>query len=125
MEQFIPLEKLEVYQMSRELSKIAWEIYEPMDWQTRKVIGDQFITATDSVSANIAEGFGRFHYLDKMKFYYNSRGSLFEAKNWVELLLERKYISKEQHDSYKKTADTLGVKLNNLISITYKAKTEQ
>jgi len=119
------LEKLEVYQMARELSKIAWEIYEPMDWQTKKVIGDQFITATDSVSANIAEGFGRFHYLDKMKFYYNGRGSLFEAKNWIEILLERKYITNEQQDKYRKIADTLGVKLNNLISVTYKTKKEE
>jgi four helix bundle protein len=34
-----------------------------------------------SVSGNISEGFGRKHTNDKLKFYYNSRGSLAETKN--------------------------------------------
>jgi hypothetical protein len=55
---YIKLQDLEVYQLSRELSKIGWKIYEPFDWQAKKIIGDQFIEATDSVGANIAEGYG-------------------------------------------------------------------
>ncbi|HRZ29314.1 MAG TPA: four helix bundle protein [Candidatus Paceibacterota bacterium] len=43
------------------------------------IIGTQFITAIDSIGANIAEGCGRFHYLDKNKFMYNARGSLMES----------------------------------------------
>ncbi|GIV44793.1 MAG: hypothetical protein KatS3mg035_1916 [Bacteroidia bacterium] len=31
-------------------------------------MGDQFVRATDSIGANIAEGYGRFHYLEKLKF---------------------------------------------------------
>ena len=86
-------------------------------------MGDQFIRATDSVGANIAEGYGRFHYLDKIRFYYNSRGSLLEcATHWSELLFERNRISKDQHISYKKVADQLHVKLNNLIRSTYQSK---
>jgi len=42
-------------------------------------MGDQFIRSIDSITANIAEGFGRFHFLDRRKFYYNARGSLLEA----------------------------------------------
>jgi four helix bundle protein len=42
------------------------------------IIGSQFITAINSIGANIAEGYGRFHYLDKNKFMYNARGSLME-----------------------------------------------
>ena len=67
---YILLKDLEVYQLSRELSKIGWDVYKNMDWQTKKVIGDQFIRALDSVGANIAEGHSRYHYLDKIKFYY-------------------------------------------------------
>jgi four helix bundle protein len=125
MSEFVPLEKFDVYQMARELSKLAWEIYEPMDWQTRKIIGDQFITSVDSVAANFAEGFGRYHYLDKIKFCYNSRGSLYEANNWVELMLERKQISKEQHEKFKTISQPLGIKLNNYIAAEYKAKARE
>ncbi|MBA4411197.1 MAG: four helix bundle protein [Bacteroidota bacterium] len=45
----------------------------------QKTIGAQFIEAADSISANIAEGFGRYHKKDKIKFYYYSRGSTFES----------------------------------------------
>ncbi len=39
----------------------------------KKNIGYLFIKATDSVSANIADQYNRYHYLDKAKFYYNAR----------------------------------------------------
>jgi four helix bundle protein len=120
---FIPLKNLEVYKLARELSKIAWEIYQDLDWQDRKTMGDQFLTATDSAGANIAEGYSRYHYLDRIKFYYNSRASLSEANDhWIELLNERKKINKEKYKKYKTIAKDLGVKLNNFIGATYKQK---
>ncbi|MEI7910959.1 MAG: four helix bundle protein [Verrucomicrobiota bacterium] len=39
---------------------------------------DQLIRASRSTTANIAEGYGRFHYLDNAKFCSNSRGSVWE-----------------------------------------------
>jgi four helix bundle protein len=66
---YIPLSDLEVYKLARELSKIAWEIYQDLDWQDKKTMGNQFLEATDSVGGNIAEGYGRHHYLDQIKFY--------------------------------------------------------
>jgi four helix bundle protein len=91
---FIPLKELKVYQLARLLSNKAWVIYSRMKFEEKKIIGDQFITSTDSVGANISEGYVRFHFLDKVKFYYNSRGSLMESfEHWLELLKERKMIS--------------------------------
>jgi four helix bundle protein len=74
--EYVKLGDLEVYRLSFGLSDLAWVIFEKMDWTVRKVIGDQFIRSYDSIGANIAEGYGRFHHKDKIKFYYNSRGSL-------------------------------------------------
>lgn len=120
---YIPLKNLEVYKLARELSTVGWEIYESLDWQVKKTIGDQFIEATDSIGANIAEGYSRFHYLDKIKFYYNSRASLSESSNhWLELLLERGKTDKESYDKFKAIANKLSLKLNNFIKITYEAK---
>jgi len=91
---FIELKELEVYQLSRKLSSIAWKIFCRMNFEDKKHIGDQFLRSVDSIGANIAEGYGRFHYLDKVRFYYNSRGSHFEAfTHWLELLIEREKIS--------------------------------
>ena len=53
---YITLNNLQVYQLSRQLSSQAWIIYKKMDWQIKKMIGNQFIRAIDSIGANIAEG---------------------------------------------------------------------
>lgn len=121
--EYILLKDLEIYQLARELSKIGWEIYQNLDWQTKKINGDQFIEATDSVGANIAEGYHRYHFLDKIKFYYNARSSLSEANDhWLELLKERNKIKEDLYLKYKKTAQKLSIKLNNYITAIYKAK---
>jgi four helix bundle protein len=65
---YIALKDLEVYQLSRKLSDSAWRIYEGLNWQDKKIMGDQFIESSDSVGANIAEGYRRYHYLDKIKY---------------------------------------------------------
>jgi len=120
---YILLSDLEVYKLARELSKTAWEIYQELSWQDKKTMGDQFLQATDSVGANTAEGYGRFHYLDRIKFYYNSRASLSEANDhWIELLNERGKIKKEKYNSYKTVAKDLGIRLNNFITTTYRQK---
>jgi four helix bundle protein len=100
---YIQLKNLEVYQLSRKLSTLAWEIFSRMNFEDKKLMGDQFLTAVDSVGANIAEGYGRFHYLDKVRFYYNSRASHFESFiHWLELLFEREKISTEEFNSINK-----------------------
>jgi four helix bundle protein len=118
---FIELKNLEVYQLSRKLSTIAWSIFCRMNFEDKKHIGDQFLRSVDSIGANIAEGYGRYHYLDKVRFYYNSRGSHYEAFiHWLELMSEREKISKEEFVSISETALTLRIKLNNFISATSK-----
>jgi four helix bundle protein len=118
---FIELKDLEVYQLSRKLSSIAWEIYCRMKFEDKKHIGDQFLRSVDSIGANIAEGYGRYHYLDKVRFYYNSRASHFEAfTHWLELLFERERISKDEFDSIHIIAQKLQIKLNNFIKSTAK-----
>lgn len=117
----ILLKDLEVYKLARELSKIGWEIYRDLDWQTKKIMGDQFITATDSFGANVAEGYNRYHYLDKIKFFYNARASLAEASDhWLELLKERDKIKESSYKKYKEIANKSSLKLQNFINANYK-----
>lgn len=120
---YIDVRDLEIYKLARELSKIGWEIYQKLNWQEKKVIGDQFIRATDSFGANITEGYRRYHYLDKIKFLYNSRASLAEADDyWIELLLERELVSEQHHALYKQKAAEGSRKLQNFINSIYKIK---
>ena len=80
----------------KESRKLVIELYK----QTAKFpkdekygISDQLRRATSSVTANIAEGFGRYHYKDKVKFYYNARGSIKEVQNFIFLAKDLGYLS--------------------------------
>ena len=120
---YLTLNNLQIYQLSRKLSEHAWLIYQTLDWEMRKVIGNQFLRAIDSVGANIAEGYGRYHYLDKIKSYYNSRASLSECcGHWLELMYERKKVTEKQFKTIKIIVGKLAIKLNNFINATYRAK---
>ena len=116
---FITIKDLQVYQLSRKLSIISWDIYSKMSFEEKKIIGDQFIRATDSIGANIAEGYSRFHFLDKVRFYYNARASQSESTDhWLELLFERNKINQQVFDEYKSISKDLQIKLNNFIKFT-------
>ena len=110
------LEDLEVYKMALELSNDIWSVYEHLPKNFKFNIGDQVLRAIDSIGANISEGFGRYHFRDSMKFYYNARGSLFESKHWLELLYTRNLIKLEEYHKLKDKLEILGIKLNNFIN---------
>jgi len=123
---YIELKNLEVYQISRQLSSIAWQIFCRMNLEDKKHMGDQFLRSADSVGANIAEGYGRYHYLDKVRFYHNARGSHLESfTHWLELLSEREKISMEEFETIHIKASTLQIKLSNFIAITTKKGREK
>src|SRR3989344_3916026 len=114
------LENLEVYVLARGLSDKAWEIYRRWNQEAKHLWGQQFLEAVDSIGANIAEGFGRYHYADKNKFNLNARGSLVEARHWVDLCLSRRSISADEHQKFCDGLNRLGIKLNNYITATRK-----
>ena len=118
----ILLKDLKIYQKALIISNKSWEIYKNFTWQVKKTIGDQFITAIDSTGANIAEGYGRFHYLDRIKFYYNSRGSLLESLHWLELLVSRDLITKNDYNSITALLEDLNLLLNAFIKSNYQSK---
>lgn len=109
------LGRLEIYKMSLKLSEDIWKVYSTLSNDLKYNIGNQVIRATDSIGANIAEGYGRFHYKDSVKFYYNSRGSLWETKHWVYLLYKRELIQKEIYQKIIDDLNLLGKKLNGFI----------
>lgn len=121
-EGYVKLEELFVYKISVELCDLGWIIYEPMNWQDKKIIGDQFIRAVDSCAANIAEGYGRYHPLDRIKFYYNARASLLESKHWIHLLFKRNKINEEVYQTFLKQIEQVGYELNKFIKTTYNLK---
>ena len=109
------LGKLEIYQLALKLSSNIWSIYEKLPKQLQFNIGDQALRSVDSIGANITEGYGRYHYKDSIKFYYNARGSLWESKHWLFLLYKRGLMNKLLYDNMMSDINILGKKLNNFI----------
>jgi four helix bundle protein len=66
----------------------------------------------DSVSANIAEGCGRFNYKDNARFIRIARGSMYETKNWLRRAYRRGLLSEAQIEKLKPILDELLPKLN-------------
>ena len=58
---------------------VAKEVLPSLPRDERYRLGDQILRAARSTTANIAEGYGRFHYLDNAKFCSNARGSCWEV----------------------------------------------
>ena len=64
------LEDLEIYNISMNYSDKVWDIVIQWDYFAKDTIGKQWVRASDSISANISEGFGRNSYKDSRSFYY-------------------------------------------------------
>ena len=109
------LEDIIVYQKALEIGRIVWNIVETWNYFHRDVIGKQWIKSADSIAANIAEGYGRYHYNENRLFCYYSRGSLMESKTWLIKAFERHLILEEKYLELQGMLDRLGVLLNRYI----------
>ena len=68
-----------------------------------------------SISGNIAEAFGRFHYLDKNNFYLNARGSLEETRNYLVISQDLGYTTAEAFQTIMDSIDGISEELNTLV----------
>ena len=83
MDEIYSLEKLEIYQIANKIGDDVWKIVSDWNYFEKDSIGKQFTRSSDSISANIAEGYGRYSFKENIQFCYYSRGSLMESKNWL------------------------------------------
>ncbi len=72
-------ETLDFYQDSLILLKASYKLAEGLPTYERYNLSDQLRRASTSILLNISEGYGRYHYLDRLRFFYIARGSLSET----------------------------------------------
>ena len=106
------LEDLEIYNLAESFSNEIWFVVLEWDYFAKDTLGKQLVRAADSIGANIAEGFGRYHFKENKNFYYFSRGSLIETKGWINKAKTRKLISESQYSEYLNKLSTIHLKLN-------------
>jgi len=106
---------LEVYQLSYNLSMEIFRVARNFPNEVKYSLTSQIIRSSRSVSANIAEGFGKRTYLSEFKRHLiYSRGSLEESKVWLSFAKDCHYLSVEEFDSLLLKADEIGAKLYKL-----------
>jgi four helix bundle protein len=109
------LEKLEVYELAELFSDKIWSLVNVWDAFKKDTIGKQLVRSADSISANIAEGYGRFYYKESKQFYFYSRGSIQETKSWIGKCKRRNIIEEYKADELFQKADIILIKLNAFI----------
>ncbi len=117
-DKYLKLNDVRAYKIAFNLSNFVWNIVIKWDYFARKTIGSQFVDAVDSISSNIAEGFGRYHKKDKIKFYHYSMGSVKECFDWNEKSKVRSLLTKNEYEYILKELTALPKEINSLIKIT-------
>lgn len=115
---YIQLNDIDAYKIAFNLSNKVWNIVLNWDFFAKDTIGKQFVKAIDSISANLAEGFGRYSKKDKIKFYRISYGSLKESFDWNEKSKVRKLLTEEQYHQIYKSLNELPKYIYQLINYT-------
>lgn len=109
-------EDLEIYKAALTIAKEVYELSKAFPKDETFGMRDQIRRAVASIGANIAEGFGRYHFKDKLLFMYNARGSLYEVKHFLYLAVEVGYLNKESILDLNRRLDDLAVRLANFIN---------
>lgn len=117
---FLKLNDIESYKIAFNLSNYVWGIVLKWDYFAKDRVGKQFVRAVDSISANIAEGFGRYSKKDKIKFFRYSLGSLYESLDWSEKAHMRKLLNEEDYSYIFNELIKLPKSINSLILFTDK-----
>ena len=83
---------LDTWKRCREIRRKMWTLCKSFPGEEKYRLSDQMIRASRSSTANIAEGYGRFHFQENIQFCRQARGSLYELIDHVLVAEECEYI---------------------------------
>jgi four helix bundle protein len=90
---FLTFEDLDVYKKAREFRKRMYAVARTLPDFERYDLGSQIRRAAVSLTNNIAEGHGRYHFLDQIKFELHARGSLSELVDDLNVCEDENYLA--------------------------------
>lgn len=109
---------LQVWQLARELRQEVYAICGTFPSDERFALAQQLRRATISVTANIAEGFGRYSYQENIQFCRLARGSAYEVRDHLITATDQHYITPEGHRRIQSLAVRVIQTLNGYIRST-------
>ncbi len=114
----ILFEELRILQAVEEVADELWNHVMKWDNFSKETVGKQLVRSVDSIGANIAESYGRFHFGEKLQFLYYARGSLYETKYWLNRGYSRKLFSQESAEVTANELSQIAHQLNTLAKVT-------
>ncbi len=117
-------EDLEVWKSCREIRKKVFAITSRLPAEEKHRLVDQLRRAAVSATANVAEGYGRYHYQENIQFCRQARGSLYEILDHLTTCLDQSFISEAEFEELKQDILT-GIKLvNGYLRMLQRSKVE-
>ncbi len=117
------LDKLEVWARAKDFALVIYkEVVPCLPPDEKWNLTQQLKRAAQSIPANLAEGHGRYHFLDNVRFCYIARGSLTEVQSHLSLAHDLGYLPDEIYQRMTAHAESIGKQLNNYIAYLKRSK---
>jgi four helix bundle protein len=117
------LVRLEVWKRAKDFAiKVYRDVLPILPPDEKWGLNQQLRRASTSISANIAEGYGRYYYQDNIRFCYNARGSLEETLSHLVFCHDIGFITATVYASLEQEGEEIGKMLNGYIAYLKKTK---
>jgi four helix bundle protein len=114
--------ELESYVQARMLRMLILELAKTFPSYEKFQLVSQIIRCSRSITANIAEGYGRYTYADTRNFFIIARGSVTETMEHLQTAYDEKYISAEVLKTYEEKCESIFKLINGYIAYLDKSK---
>jgi four helix bundle protein len=114
--------EMPIWQKAMEVAEAVHALTDTLPRKEDYGLTSQIRRSALSISANIAEAFGRNHTLDKINFYYIARGSLTETQSHLEYSKRVGYLKKEETEELDEILSEIYNDLNKILLSLRKPK---
>lgn len=116
------LEDLKAWTEARRLGQLIYQVAQKIPQEEKYGVKRHMLENARNTPANLAEGFGRFHYQESIQFYRIARGCLEEQRNDVYICLDRNYLEDKELTNIFPQIDLVKKLINGLINSANKVK---
>jgi len=109
-------ENLESWKEARSYRKAISGIVKTFPPEEKFGLSSQLLRSSRSISATIAEGYGRFHYRETAQFFRHARGSLMESMDHLICAFDENYIDEDTIHRLRKQHDLILKLINGYIA---------
>jgi len=117
--------ELETWKQARKIRIMVSTIVKSLPSEEKFRLSDQVLRCSRSITNNIAEGHGRFHYQDNIRFCIIARGSLSETLDHMIIAKDEGMITDETFNSFQSSYDQCFKLLNGYIQFIKKKKNNE